>query len=199
MEPARKRARSDEVFPVQCFRGHTSFDIFMSFVIYYQANGRTHCDASRIISKKCYLAWIKSRTKTSAFPADTFRRTVIAHLTGTKKRKPFPKQVEESLLKAVRVKRIWPCFSNVFDNKGNPVTFGHVGFRPRGYHESRQDPVSIAGPVLGGEFAWGIGEERKLLEEDKHTGLEIVPSYASSDEKEMMAFFFDLQESFNGF
>uniref|UniRef100_A0A7S2WFT4 Uncharacterized protein n=1 Tax=Mucochytrium quahogii TaxID=96639 RepID=A0A7S2WFT4_9STRA len=133
--------------------GFTSYDVFMHFVTNCFSNGKSFCDASKIVGKECYLTWLSTRRKTSVFPPDVFRRTVIAHLTGTKKRKPFPKEVEESLLKTVRLRRVWPCFQDVFDNKGNPVTFGHVGFRPRGYHENIQaglEPLfkSISVPVL---------------------------------------------------
>mmetsp|Transcript_15061 Transcript_15061/g.24475 ORF Transcript_15061/g.24475 Transcript_15061/m.24475 type:complete len:218 (-) Transcript_15061:122-775(-) len=204
LESPRKRARSDESTSEDDLRGWTSFDIFMQFVVYTKQDGKTYCDASQIVGKACYLTWLGTRTKTSAFPADIFRRTVIAHLTGTKKRKPFPKEVEASLLNTVRVRRVWPCFLDVLDTRGQRVTFGHAGFRPRGYHESMKVPEklvpcvnhpTIVFPIIEYKATLSIGKEETGSVEKPISPpgpLDTAPLQVSKDEMRMIRFFFDL-------
>eukprot|EP00516_Mucochytrium_quahogii_P004418 CAMPEP_0203754218 /NCGR_PEP_ID=MMETSP0098-20131031/7848_1 /ASSEMBLY_ACC=CAM_ASM_000208 /TAXON_ID=96639 /ORGANISM=" , Strain NY0313808BC1" /LENGTH=217 /DNA_ID=CAMNT_0050645127 /DNA_START=499 /DNA_END=1152 /DNA_ORIENTATION=- len=201
--------------------GYTSYDVFMAFVKYHYIDGKPCCDASNIVGKDCYLAWLSTRKKQSVFPADVFRRTVIAHLTGTKKRKPFPQEVEESLLKTVRVRHVWPCFADVVDNNGKPVTFGHVGFRPRGYHEQVAASTTFKPPTLTAaaqldqlpydleSFTDGIldydfpdftliesGDEVAFCEKPScrhaNVGPEMGLSNVHRDEVRMMRFFLDL-------
>uniref|UniRef100_A0A7S2RLH0 Uncharacterized protein n=1 Tax=Mucochytrium quahogii TaxID=96639 RepID=A0A7S2RLH0_9STRA len=178
-----------------------AYDVFMSFVSYYESNGETYCDASKILGTECYQAWLNTRTKPSSFPADVFRRTVVAHLTGTKKRKPFPKAVEASLLKAVRVKQVWPCFVNILDKNGSPVVFGNTGFRPRGYHESTEThgvspflPVSPTSSIhheTGFHNIEAVVRMEKLQEPDCF-GQEIAPFQVPREEMQAINFFFDL-------
>jgi len=214
----RKRSKTHPV-DIETISGFTSYDVFMHFVNYHQAHGKRYCDASRIVGRECYLAWLRTRRKPSVFPADVFRRTVTAHLTGTKKRRPFPKEVEASLLQTVRVRQVWPCFDNVRDNKGNPVTFGHTGFRPRGYHENLELLAKTQPKSTSFKHATftvpTFPQEDQLMEaalsdfeidyadhtmfDEPSAGLEMpnpeferAPVHIPRDEMHMMRFFFDL-------
>lgn len=94
----------------------------MSFV---DGNG----DASRILSKECYDKWVATRRSKLKQPQESFRRVLTAHVCGLDGRRPFPVDVEKSLLKALRKREIWECF------RDTGVSIGIRGFRNVGYHE----------------------------------------------------------------
>lgn len=104
----------------------SSYTVFMSFVD-LETN-----DASGILSPECYLKWVSTRKSTLKQPEESFRRVLTAHVCGLIGRKPFPADVEASLLVCLRRKEVWPCF------KGSAVTIGIKGFRKTGFHESRR-------------------------------------------------------------
>lgn len=114
-------------------KGLTSLDSFNRFVKY--TDGK--CDASGILSTECYELWHSTRRILAANPEDSFRRTITAHVTGTKKRKPFSEEVERSLLPRLRARQVWPCFEGRTDKKGDPITIGRTGFRAKGHFEQK--------------------------------------------------------------
>eukprot|EP00924_Labyrinthula_sp_SR-Ha-C_P014239 snap_masked-scaffold_59-processed-gene-0.83-mRNA-1 protein AED:0.12 eAED:1.00 QI:0/-1/0/1/-1/1/1/0/232 len=106
----------------------SSFAVFMSYV-----DPKSH-DASAILSTPCYLAWKSTRKASLKQPEESFRRVLTAHVCGLIGRKPFPADVESSLLKELRKKQIWECFKDI-----EGITIGVKGFRKNGFHESRRD------------------------------------------------------------
>lgn len=94
----------------------------MSFV---DENG----NAERMQSKECYQTWVHTRKSPPKKPQESFRRVLTAHACGVDGRRPFPEDVEASLLKVLRRKEVWDCF------KGTGVSIGIRGFRNVGYHE----------------------------------------------------------------
>jgi len=115
----------------------TSFDVFEMFIKHDTERGT--CDASGILTRPCYEAWLKTRRGTPSNPEDSYRRTITAHVTGTKKRRPFPEAVEKDLLPRLREGRIWPCFIHSIGQDGKPLAIGRSGFRAHGYHETRKN------------------------------------------------------------
>jgi hypothetical protein len=113
----------------------TSYEVLMSQVQYVPGQP---CDTSRMLERKSYEQWLASRRIVPANPEDSFRRTITAHVTGTKKRRPFPVEVEEDLLKRMRSKTTWPCFLGFKDAKGADLTIGRTGFRATGWNEQRR-------------------------------------------------------------
>ena len=67
-------------------------------------------------------------------PGEAFRRALTAHCRGIDQRRPFPKDIEASLLLELHKKRRWPCFN---DNPGVLGQIGILGFLSKGFHESR--------------------------------------------------------------
>lgn len=103
----------------------SSYNVFMSFVA---ENG----DASGILSCACYDKWVSTRKAELKQPEESFRRVLTAHVCGLIGRKPFPADIEASLLRCLRKKQVWPCFRHT------NVTIGIKGFRKTGFHESRR-------------------------------------------------------------
>mmetsp|Transcript_12863 Transcript_12863/g.16712 ORF Transcript_12863/g.16712 Transcript_12863/m.16712 type:complete len:259 (+) Transcript_12863:458-1234(+) len=102
-----------------------SFKVFMSFLA---EDG----DASPILSKKCYDTWVSTRKGTLKQPQESFRRVLTAHVCGMDGRRPFPEDVENSLLKVLRKREVWECF------RGTGVSIGIRGFRNIGCHEAKK-------------------------------------------------------------
>ena len=129
-----------------------SYTIFLRYVKYFDGpKGDVECDASGVLSKECYQAWLSTR-KTRQFlalkfrllfctclapkkPGEAFRRALTAHCRGIDGRRPFPELVEKSLLRELRKKEQWACF------RGYPDDFGCIGiqgFGSKGYHERKR-------------------------------------------------------------
>lgn len=106
-----------------------SMAIFMNFVDYNQDHS---VSAHRILSKKCYEAWIGSRKRVLKHPGEAFRKTVTSHVRGSDGRRPFPPIVENALLAALRQPRIWNCF------EGTELKVGERGCSVKGFWESQQ-------------------------------------------------------------
>mmetsp|Transcript_18459 Transcript_18459/g.22484 ORF Transcript_18459/g.22484 Transcript_18459/m.22484 type:complete len:265 (-) Transcript_18459:953-1747(-) len=106
----------------------SSFDIFMSFV--RVTNGQVDC--SRLLSSKCYKRWLRTRLREPRKPPESFRRAITAHCRGEDGRRPFPPEVEKSLLKVMRKKRIWSCF------RKTDVRIGSRGYQAVGYWEKQR-------------------------------------------------------------
>ena len=157
--------------------GSSSFEIFMHFV---KCEGGV-CDASGIIGRECYETWLQTRKKESGKPEDIFRRTVVAHVTGTKNRRSLPVEVEASILIELRRGKVWPCFEGMGDSKtGKPVLIGKNGFKALGSHE-RSTALNISKQGLqletkknvelgfelnrGIERSWKLGKRNLEVEE----------------------------------
>mmetsp|Transcript_4321 Transcript_4321/g.5437 ORF Transcript_4321/g.5437 Transcript_4321/m.5437 type:complete len:463 (+) Transcript_4321:3-1391(+) len=102
----------------------------MSFLRYSDTQ---EADASEMLSKDCFHAWISSRTAPVMHPEAAFRTALIGHLCAADQRKPFPPDVEKSLLYELRKEKIWNCF------QGRGSGIGIRGLRIHGYHEARFD------------------------------------------------------------
>lgn len=89
-------------------------------------------DASRIVSRECYDAWILSRRQRPTEPEKIFQRTLTSHLTAIDGRAPFRLEEEIGILHVLRAGTRWPCFADC------PIRFGCSGFRAFGYHEQRR-------------------------------------------------------------
>mmetsp|Transcript_6179 Transcript_6179/g.9699 ORF Transcript_6179/g.9699 Transcript_6179/m.9699 type:complete len:228 (-) Transcript_6179:1312-1995(-) len=110
--------------------GITSYDLFLHF-----AYKDGEYDASRVLSRECYEMWLNTRRNLPTTPEDAFRRHITAHITGTRKRSPFPPNMEKDLLVFVRSSTVWPCFRNQCFPDGTPILIGKHGFRATGFHE----------------------------------------------------------------
>jgi hypothetical protein len=113
----------------------TSYEVLMSQVQYVPGQP---CDTSRMLERKSFEQWLVSRRIVPANPEHSYRRTITAHVTGTKERRPFPAEVEEDLLKRMRSKTTWPCFLGFKDAEGVDLTIGRTGFRASGWNEQRR-------------------------------------------------------------
>lgn len=117
-------------------RMSTSLNTFLSFVKKFQ-DGTIDCTG--IISKPCYEAWLKTRKNVPLRPEETFRKSILSHITCTDGgSQPFPAEVEKALLKLLRRGgEVWPCFRDKKDNKGMLLKIGIKGLRCQGYHETK--------------------------------------------------------------
>ncbi|GBG32359.1 Hypothetical Protein FCC1311_085842 [Hondaea fermentalgiana] len=124
--------------------GVTSYDIFMHFVKFDDSHQSSApvCDVSALLSRACFETWLKTRKGIPASPEDSFRKILTAHITGTKKRRPFPPPVEAQVLRLVRQRAIWPCFDGYRSLDANLtskiINIGRAGFRAKGYHEQEK-------------------------------------------------------------
>mmetsp|Transcript_4372 Transcript_4372/g.9616 ORF Transcript_4372/g.9616 Transcript_4372/m.9616 type:complete len:246 (-) Transcript_4372:1001-1738(-) len=112
----------------------SSFAIFMSFVEYHTTTDHngieiTTCDASKVVSMECFHAWENSRRNNLVNPTKEFRRIIVSHLTGSRKRRPFNPEVEKDILKTLdRNDFVWP---------GGSIR----KLSCRGFHERREDAL----------------------------------------------------------
>mmetsp|Transcript_9437 Transcript_9437/g.15424 ORF Transcript_9437/g.15424 Transcript_9437/m.15424 type:complete len:217 (+) Transcript_9437:230-880(+) len=121
--------------------GITSYQVFLYF-----ATESQECGVARVLSKECYETWLATRRVVPDSAHEVFRRHITAHLTGTRKRCPFPQEIEADLLQVVRKCQVWPCFAGLTNNKHQPIEIGKNGFRSKGYHEQRQNNVTRITP-----------------------------------------------------
>mmetsp|Transcript_22986 Transcript_22986/g.28219 ORF Transcript_22986/g.28219 Transcript_22986/m.28219 type:complete len:437 (-) Transcript_22986:101-1411(-) len=110
-------------------RKKSSYQVFKEF---FPRKENGEADASRILSKECFDEWVSSRIPRPQKPEEGFRSAITGHLAGTGRRQPFPADIEETLLRIVRKKQIWECFS------GTKVSIGLYGSKTKGYHETRK-------------------------------------------------------------
>jgi len=108
----------------------TSIQVFRRFIRSVSlANGAVELDASGVVSKECYEAWLQSRAATLSNPTRVFQRCVTAHITASDGRQAFTLEEERAILRVIRQKAVWPAFQDT------SVTIGHKGFRVLGFHE----------------------------------------------------------------
>jgi len=86
-------------------------------------------DASEVMSKACYEAWLQSRAAPLNNPTRVFQRCITSHITASDGRQAFTLAEEGAILRVLREKAVWPAF------QGTTVTIGRKGFRGLGYHE----------------------------------------------------------------
>lgn len=104
--------------------------IFRSFI---HASDTGELDASGILSRDCYLAWLEHRKqRETPKEAKRFQRTLSNHLSGVDGRTPFSPEEEAAILPVVRRKARWPCFPL-------DITVGFTGFRSLGFHEKASE------------------------------------------------------------
>jgi len=128
---ANKSGKSDPDRPAM-----TSIRLFREFLTRHEDGS---VNATRINSTECYQAWIASRKATATEPEKSFQRTLSSHLTAVDGRVPFNREEEEAILKVLRKKERWPCFSHC------SIRFGQAGFRALGFHEKRDHHLSKTG------------------------------------------------------
>mmetsp|Transcript_16716 Transcript_16716/g.20626 ORF Transcript_16716/g.20626 Transcript_16716/m.20626 type:complete len:255 (-) Transcript_16716:476-1240(-) len=134
-----------------------SYKVFKLFTKYDKDN---NCDASGIVSKECFQKWKESRKKAPKSAHEAFRRALTAHIRGVDGRRPFPEEVEASILAEVRKKKVWKCF------EGSGCYIGVQGFPSLGFHESKSSGAKIvnARPYFVAEKKRGTS--RKRMHED---------------------------------
>jgi hypothetical protein len=106
----------------------TSINIFRSFLQKSPKNGKI-TSALGVISKECYELWLKTRKFPSKLPEKAFQRALSGHVCGVDGRVPFSQEEEVEILKVLRRKQRWECFTN------SKCKFGESGFRSKGFHE----------------------------------------------------------------
>ncbi|CAK9028542.1 Nitrate reductase NADH [Durusdinium trenchii] len=156
---------------------NSSLDVFMSFCKYFQSAtnpGEIKVEAEAIISRDCYEMWLKTRQRALKKPEESFRKTVTAHCTGTDGRKPFPVEVERSILVQLRKQMVWPCFQNRLSSRGEKINIGLQGFRGQGYHEEKSQGGDAARPrgkrPQSAKMAPRTGSTRAQQEYQRQTG-----------------------------
>ena len=139
--PAAKKASGKK-------QQETSIKIFRRFVTTSRVNADTVVvDASAVVSRECYEAWLRNKTASVAEPDKAFQRCISSHVTAVDGRQPFYPNEEEAILKVLRKKQIWYSSSHLqwtrnsdsrlsrpaFENTASTV--GCKGFRAQGFHE----------------------------------------------------------------
>jgi len=89
----------------------SSIRVFRRFIeTKIKDDGTVEYDASQVIGNKCYEAWLASRGVIPSAPEKIFRRTLTAHITASDARQPFQPHEEASILRELRLKRVWLVF-----------------------------------------------------------------------------------------
>ena len=89
----------------------SSIRVFRRFIATrIKEDGTVEYDASQVVSKKCYEAWLASRGIIPNVPEKIFQRSLTAHITSSDTRQPFRPQEEAAILTVLRRKRAWWVF-----------------------------------------------------------------------------------------
>ena len=103
----------------------TSIQVFRHFITSASLpNGAVELDASGVVGRECYDAWLQSRASAPGNPTKVFQRCLTAHITASDGRQPFTPADERAILRVIREKKVWPAFQDT------SVTIGHKGFVP---------------------------------------------------------------------
>ena len=86
-------------------------------------DGSVQVDSEGIVSRACYEDWLSTRPHAIHAPEKTFQRIITCSVSGTDGRRPFSSLQEASVLKQLRMKRVWPAFA------GSSFVIGSKGFR----------------------------------------------------------------------
>eukprot|EP00511_Aplanochytrium_stocchinoi_P009778 CAMPEP_0204863808 /NCGR_PEP_ID=MMETSP1348-20121228/3584_1 /ASSEMBLY_ACC=CAM_ASM_000700 /TAXON_ID=215587 /ORGANISM="Aplanochytrium stocchinoi, Strain GSBS06" /LENGTH=599 /DNA_ID=CAMNT_0052014235 /DNA_START=62 /DNA_END=1861 /DNA_ORIENTATION=+ len=108
--------------------GGTSLSIFRKYISCSEATGEI--DVSQIFSFACFNEWTLARKIPPKNPAQSFRRTLTAHIRGTDERQPFFADEEAAILEHIRKP---DPFKYTFGITGHNI--GQKGFGGVGYHE----------------------------------------------------------------
>ena len=106
----------------------SSYEIFVNFA-----------NKNQVLSKECYEMWVATRRNGVRNAEFSFRKALIAHLTGKDGRRPFPPGIERIVLHELRKKKTWPCFAH--RSEAHIVNIGKNGFNKPGYHEARDECI----------------------------------------------------------
>ena len=125
------------------FSGASSLSVFCDFI---RQNPNGSLDVSGILSRECFVTWLRTRNCSPRNPAEAFRRAIVWHYKAAWGRKPFPRDVEKELLKLLRKRAIWPCFQETKQR------IGIGGFRSLGFWERLElkangSPIQLSIPV----------------------------------------------------
>jgi len=100
-----------------------------------------------IISRECYEDWLSTRSHVPAEPEKTFQRILACTVSGTDGHQPFSPEEEASVLKQLRIKRVWPAFTDT------GLAIGTKGFRGcafSSHHLTRRtDSAACTHPASG--------------------------------------------------
>lgn len=107
----------------------SSLEVLNNYVLIHTEGDKTITDISQLLSRECFIAWLKTRSRTPKNPIHAFRKVITGHCRGDSGLKPFEKQVEKALVKRLRQKKVWACFEN------NESQIGCRGFTSLGYWE----------------------------------------------------------------
>jgi len=128
----------------------TSIMVFRKFI---ERDSDGTLNALKVLSKECYDEWMAQCRTQANSPEKAFRRALSAHVTGVDGRTPFVPEEEEAVLRVLRRKKIWECFTHT------PLTIGKTGYRSKGFHEKRapfdaeEDHSSEKKPKISGSEA----------------------------------------------
>lgn len=87
-----------------------------------------------IITAECFQRWMSTRKNKIKHPEDSFRRTLLAHIRGSDGRRPFPEEVESSILQKLRTEKTPWKFLKEYRKNYNPTRKGFLA-KNYGYHE----------------------------------------------------------------
>ncbi|KAH9257046.1 hypothetical protein BASA81_004867 [Batrachochytrium salamandrivorans] len=143
------------------------------FRMYFVVREDGSLDASRLLSRECYSAWVDSRRKEIPSPETRFQRSLSSHITSLDGRVPFTEAEEVAVLKEVRKRRVWACFEN------SEKKVGVRGFCSMGFHEKRRlGGINPAKPIttVMGESQQSVSQQKriKVMQED---GEEAIPRF----------------------
>lgn len=131
-----------------------SFDVFMNYVV----RNEQEISVSQVFSEECFQEWISNRKRAPKEPEESFRKALVAHVSGKDDRKPFCPEVEVQILKRLRKSDPWPCFKNCLSGAKK---IGERGLKKSslGYHESQRreaESLQMRGPQLnlGGSYPY---------------------------------------------
>lgn len=94
-----------------------------------------------LFSRKCLEAWLSHRTRETLSPRDEtyqesfirFRRSLMAHISGSDGRVPFEPEEEATILAYIRQKDVWTEFTDVLSCSRN------YKCRTKGFHETKAE------------------------------------------------------------
>lgn len=116
-------------------------------------------DASRLLSRECYLAWRDSRKKEIPSPETQFQRSLSSHVTSLDGRVPFTEAEEVAVLREVRKRRVWACFEHS-DKK-----VGMRGFASIGFHEKRR--LGVGGATGMGQATESQPQQKRVKHQEE--------------------------------
>jgi len=139
----------------------TSMNVFRRHLM--PASRRGAAPGSSVISRECYEDWLSTRSRAPAEPEKTFQRILKSTVTGTDGHLPFTLEEEATVLKLIRVKRVWPAFEET------GLSIGIKGFR-RYVYSPRPSARADASRRLAHCNSYGFHEKARLRGEVRDVG-----------------------------